>query len=631
MVAAAGVRGHQRPTDAAVLAAAAIPNSPLLDGAVLIAAHFRYTLAYAFDTAAPRAPAVIVAEDDLLFSPDFYEYFHAVAPALEADSSLWLASAWVRGEATRRAQRREGRAPARARRRAPPAHWRLAPHRTRCHPRPSPFFSPRFPQNDNGFDYLVADATALKRTRFFPGLGWLLPRRVWEEELRAGWPATHWDHWMRDPAQHRGRDVLTPEIPRDYHAGVRGTFMDTTTHNRYFGSIAMQADARFTWDTPQGSDAINRALQPAYDARLAAALGDPATAHLSSLDAARAFRAGVGVVWYDCPAHVPEHPQMRGVAAFFGVWHEGGRGSREGVHELWWLGTARLILVNVCDPAASAGAQPVTGSIECAPAHVRARMPAGHAPISWAAFQEPGAHPALHHHAANFGAEWVSPLEHLEGGDDGNGPPDGEAAAADVAAAAAARAAAGARAGAGGGGGDGHDHGGSAHPHAHKRFMGDLVLPKRRPQPLPGALLAGAAGGGGGGGAAPWTGGAGAAGAGAGVGAGAVRGFLPASVALVASTTPGASCRDVCAAARPGGACEAAHLRTINDCPTLKSKFPCHSCQDSIGADQPAMIADSAPGHKLPGRCLVNGDPTLFSCDATYEFALRLCPCVAPP
>ena len=102
VVAAAGVRGHQRPTDAAVLAAAAIPNSPLLDGAVLIAGHYRYALTYAFDTAAPRAPAIIVAEEDLLFSPDFYEYFHAVAPALEADSSLWLASAWVRATAATR-------------------------------------------------------------------------------------------------------------------------------------------------------------------------------------------------------------------------------------------------------------------------------------------------------------------------------------------------------------------------------------------------------------------------------------------------------------------------------------------------------------------------------------------------
>ena len=61
-------------------------------------------------------------------------------------------------------------------------------------------------QHDNGFDYLVADPHALRRTRYFPGLGWLLPRAVWERELAPGFPATHWDHWMRDPARHQGRD-----------------------------------------------------------------------------------------------------------------------------------------------------------------------------------------------------------------------------------------------------------------------------------------------------------------------------------------------------------------------------------------------------------------------------------------
>jgi outer membrane biosynthesis protein TonB len=64
----------------------------------------------------------------MAFAPDFYEYFHAVAGLIEGDESLWLASAW----------------------------------------------------NDNGFDYLVADPLALRRTRYFPGLGWLLRKRPQE-------------------------------------------------------------------------------------------------------------------------------------------------------------------------------------------------------------------------------------------------------------------------------------------------------------------------------------------------------------------------------------------------------------------------------------------------------------------
>jgi len=42
---------------------------------------------------------------------------------------------------------------------------------------------------------------------------------VWERELAASWPDTHWDHWMRDPIRHRGRDIVIPEINRNYHAG----------------------------------------------------------------------------------------------------------------------------------------------------------------------------------------------------------------------------------------------------------------------------------------------------------------------------------------------------------------------------------------------------------------------------
>lgn len=63
------------------------------DGAQRIAMHFRYALNHMFASAFPSAPAVIVVEDDFVFSPDFYEYFHAVAPAIEADPTLWLASA----------------------------------------------------------------------------------------------------------------------------------------------------------------------------------------------------------------------------------------------------------------------------------------------------------------------------------------------------------------------------------------------------------------------------------------------------------------------------------------------------------------------------------------------------------
>jgi len=66
--------------------------------------------------------------------------------------------------------------------------------------------------NDNGLRGKVRDQGQLVRTGFFPGLGWLLSRRLWDEELRSKWPKEHWDHWMRDAKQHRGREAVFPEV-----------------------------------------------------------------------------------------------------------------------------------------------------------------------------------------------------------------------------------------------------------------------------------------------------------------------------------------------------------------------------------------------------------------------------------
>ena len=38
--------------------------------------------------------SVIIVEDDLDISPDFYEYFYALHPILKSDPTLWCVSAW---------------------------------------------------------------------------------------------------------------------------------------------------------------------------------------------------------------------------------------------------------------------------------------------------------------------------------------------------------------------------------------------------------------------------------------------------------------------------------------------------------------------------------------------------------
>lgn len=129
------------------------------DGASRIAKHYKYSLTSVFNKY-PNANSLIIIEDDLLFSPDFYEYFQYNAPILQFDSTAFVLSAW----------------------------------------------------SDNGFLDKIHDPYELRRTDYFPGLGWLLTRRLYEEELEGKWPNSHWDHWLRAPETSKGRDIIYPQV-----------------------------------------------------------------------------------------------------------------------------------------------------------------------------------------------------------------------------------------------------------------------------------------------------------------------------------------------------------------------------------------------------------------------------------
>lgn len=113
----------------------------------------------------------MIVEDDLEVSPDFYEYFSATLPLLKTDSSLWCVSAW----------------------------------------------------NDNGKQGLIDENAAdlLYRTDFFPGLGWMITKELWNE-LSIKWPRSYWDDWMREPAQRKNRACIRPEISRTKTFGKIG-------------------------------------------------------------------------------------------------------------------------------------------------------------------------------------------------------------------------------------------------------------------------------------------------------------------------------------------------------------------------------------------------------------------------
>jgi len=134
-----------------------------------ISRHYKWALNQVFNTY--NYGTAIIVEDDLDVAPDFYEYFKATLPILQKDETLWCVSAW----------------------------------------------------NDNGKFALIDrnDPKLLYRSDFFPGLGWMLTRKIWIE-LMHKWPHSYWDDWMRHPDQRKGRSCIRPELSRTKTFGKIG-------------------------------------------------------------------------------------------------------------------------------------------------------------------------------------------------------------------------------------------------------------------------------------------------------------------------------------------------------------------------------------------------------------------------
>ncbi len=107
-------------------------------------------------------------------APDFFSYFTTLSPLFDVDPSLYCISAW----------------------------------------------------NDNGQERFVApvtDSTQLFRSDVFPGLGWMMPRALWNEfSKKDGWAIGFWDDWMRKTQQRGNRTCIFPEVNRVYTFGRDG-------------------------------------------------------------------------------------------------------------------------------------------------------------------------------------------------------------------------------------------------------------------------------------------------------------------------------------------------------------------------------------------------------------------------
>lgn len=134
-----------------------------------IARHYGWALNQTFNVF--NFNTAIIIEDDLDIAPDFFEYFLGTFPLLTSDPTLWCVSAW----------------------------------------------------NDNGKQSLIDTSSPelLYRTDFFPGLGWMLTKELWNE-ISVKWPKSYWDDWIRQPEQRKDRACIRPEVSRTRTFGKIG-------------------------------------------------------------------------------------------------------------------------------------------------------------------------------------------------------------------------------------------------------------------------------------------------------------------------------------------------------------------------------------------------------------------------
>lgn len=137
-----------------------------------LAQHYAKGLTMAFQHAS-QPQRVIILEDDLELAVDFFSYFSSFASLLDRDEDLLCVSAW----------------------------------------------------NDHGQAKFInpqADSALVYRSDFFPGLGWMMTKRLWSEELQQKWPDSYWDDWLREPEQRKGRQCIRPAISRTITFGQSG-------------------------------------------------------------------------------------------------------------------------------------------------------------------------------------------------------------------------------------------------------------------------------------------------------------------------------------------------------------------------------------------------------------------------
>lgn len=162
-----------------------IQHTPIGSKNARISQHYKASLTATFNIF-PTAMHAVILEEDLDVSEDFFSFFNQTIDLMELDPTIYCISAW----------------------------------------------------NDQGYEHTSSNTSILYRVETMPGLGWILKRSLYKDELEPKWPSPEkmwdWDMWMRMPEVRKGRECVIPEVSRTYHFGSSGLNMNSYFQDTYF-------------------------------------------------------------------------------------------------------------------------------------------------------------------------------------------------------------------------------------------------------------------------------------------------------------------------------------------------------------------------------------------------------------
>ena len=123
-----------------------------------------------------EAEYLIVLEDDLSVSADFFIYFNWALDLFKIDPTLYCVSAW----------------------------------------------------NDHGMNHAVASETVFNRVEYMPGLGWAMSREIINQLLPIWLPKerqTDWDLFLRKPSIRKGKSFTVNSFQLIFVTFIGGCFL----------------------------------------------------------------------------------------------------------------------------------------------------------------------------------------------------------------------------------------------------------------------------------------------------------------------------------------------------------------------------------------------------------------------